>query len=262
MKNITILLPIHKIGEDEAIMLPNALTSIEDFYNDVKLTIICPPDVKKELEKFDFGQKLEVNLLENKSDDTGFVAQINLGIDNCDTEWFSIMEIDDVYKKIWLKSMNEYLNEYKEIDVFLPVVRDINEQGTFLSFTNESAWAYGFTEKQGVIDNEVLLEYQNYQTSGGLYRTNKIKEVGKFKDNIKLTFTYEFLLRLTHNGLGIMVVPKIGYEHVNFRENSLFWAYKNDESKKMTENEVKFWLETAKKEFFFKNKRDIIYVEN
>jgi len=262
MKNITILLPIHKLGEDEATMLPNALTSIEDFYNDIKLTIICPPDVKKELENFDFGQKLEVKLLENKTEDTGFVAQINLGIDNCDTEWFSIMEIDDVYKKIWLKSMNEYLSEYKEIDVFLPVVRDINDQGTFLSFTNESAWAYGFTEKQGIIDNEVLLEYQNYQTSGGLYRTQKIKDIGKLKENIKLTFTYEFLLRITHNGLGIMVVPKIGYEHVNFRENSLFWAYKNDESIKMTEAEVKFWLETAKKEFFFKNKRDIIYVEN
>lgn len=261
MKNITILLPIHQLGTDEAEMLPNALTSIEDFYNDVKLTIICPPVVKKELEMFDFGQKLEVKLLENTGE-TDFASQINLGIDDCDTEWFSIMEIDDTYKKIWLKSMNEYINEFKEIDVFLPVVRDINNKGNFLSFTNESAWAYGFTEKQGIIDNEVLLEYQNYQTSGGLYRTNKIKELGKFKDNIKLTFTYEFLLRLTHNGLGIMVVPKIGYEHVNFRENSLFWDYKNNESKKLTENEVKFWLETAKKEFFFKNKRDIIYVEN
>jgi hypothetical protein len=261
MKNITILLPIHQMGEDEAKMLQNALISIEDFYNDIKVTIICPTEIHKAMQFFEFGQKLEVKVLENKGE-SDFVSQINLGIDDCDTEWFSIMEIDDTYKKIWLSSMNEYIKEYKEIDVFLPVVRDINDQGKFLSFTNESAWAYGFTEKQGLIDNEVLLEYQNYQTSGGLFRTNKIKEIGKLKDNIKLTFTYEFLLRITHNGLGIMVVPKIGYEHVNFRENSLFWAYKNDESKKMTENEVKFWLETAKKEFFFKNKRDIIYVEN
>lgn len=261
MKNITILLPIHQMGEDDAKMLQNALISIEDFYNDIKVIVICPTEIYKAMQFFEFGQKLEVKVLENKGD-TDFVTQINLGIDECDTEWFSILEIDDTYKPIWLKSMNEYMKEFTEIDVFLPVVRDINDQGTFLSFTNESAWAYGFTEKQGIIDNEVLLEYQNYQTSGGLYRTKKIKEIGKFKGNIKLTFTYEFLLRVTHNGLGIMVVPKIGYEHVNFRENSLFWAYKNDELKKMTENEVKFWLETAKKEFFFKNKRDIIYVEN
>jgi hypothetical protein len=58
-----------------------------------------------------------------------------------------------------------------------------------------------------------------------------------------------------------MSIPRIGYQHVNFREDSLFWAYKNDESVKLEENEVKFWLETAKKEFFFKNKRDVKYAE-
>jgi len=31
---------------------------------------------------------------------------------------------------------------------------------------------------------------------------------------------------------------------------------------RMSENEVKFWLDTAKKEFFFKNKREINYVES
>ena len=78
--------------------------------------------------------------------------------------------------------------------------------------------------------------------------------------NIELTFTYEFLLRLTHNGVKVMVIPRVGYQHVNFREDSLFWTYKNGEDGRLNENEVKFWLETAKKEFFFKNKRDINYV--
>ena len=54
-----------------------------------------------------------------------------------------------------------------------------------------------------------------------------------------------------------MTVPKIGYQHLNFREDSLFWSYKNNETTKLKEDEVKFWLETAKKEFFFKNKRDV-----
>jgi hypothetical protein len=61
-KNITILLPIHKIGEEESIMLSNALESIEDFHNDIKLKIICPLDVKNKLDNFEFGQKLEVEL--------------------------------------------------------------------------------------------------------------------------------------------------------------------------------------------------------
>ena len=116
-----------------------------------------------------------------------------------------------------------------------------------------------FSEKQGFIDNEVLIEYQSYQISGGLYKTKVVKENGGLKENIKLTFGYEFLLRLTHNGAKVMVVPRIGYRHVNLREDSLFWSYKNDEKTKLVENEAKFWVETAKKEFFFTNKREVNY---
>jgi len=141
MKKITILLPIHKIGEDESVMLANALESIEDFHNDIKLTVISPTSVKKKLEDFDFGQKLEVKLLENKTNETDFVSQINLGIDDCDTEWFSILEIDDEYKTIWINSMGEYIHNNPEVDVFLPIVKDIKGNGEFISFTNESAWA-------------------------------------------------------------------------------------------------------------------------
>lgn len=261
MKNITILLPIYKLEEDELVMLREALTSIEDFHNDVKLTIICPKEFEEKFSKFDFGQKLEVKFVYNTTKNTDFSTQVNLGIESCDTEWFSILEIDDEFKKIWLTSMNEYLTEFTNIDVFLPIVRDINEKGEFTSFTNESAWAYGFTEKQGELDLDVLLEFQNYQTSGGLFKTEKIKEIGKFKDNIKLTFTYEFLLRLAHYGAKIMVVPRIGYQHTVLREDSLFWLYKNDEKQKLSEKEVKFWVDTSRKEYFYKNKRDIIYVE-
>jgi hypothetical protein len=257
MKNITILLPIYVLGENEDIMLANALSSMDNFYNDVKILIIAPTDIITTLKTFDFGQKLEIKLLENTTSSTDFCSQINLGIENCDTEWFSILEIDDEYVKPWLSSMNEYIQNYKDVDVFLPVVKDVSPDGEFLSFTNESTWAYGFTEKQGYLDNQVLLEFQNYQTSGGLYRTKVIKDEGKFKDNIKLTFPYEFLLRLTNDGINIMTVPKIGYKHVNFRENSLFWLYQNDENWKIPENEVKKWLDIAKKEYFYKNKREI-----
>jgi hypothetical protein len=259
MKKITIILPLHIINDEYEIMLKNAISSIEDFHNDVVLSIVCPKDVKDRLSNL--SQKLEITFVENSSD-TGFCSQINLGIEKCETEWFSILEVDDEFKKIWLKSISSYIEENSDVDVFLPVVKDVNVEGSFISFTNESAWAYGFTEKQGFIDNEVLLDYQNYQTSGGLFRTNVIKENGMFKENIKLTFSYELLLRLTHNGVKIITVPKIGYQHVNFREDSLFWEYKNNEETKLSEDEVKFWLDSAKKEFFFKNKRDIKYVES
>jgi hypothetical protein len=258
MKNITVLIPIHKISEDYKEMLNKALESVEDFHNDVKVSLVCPAEVKKELTNL--SDKLEINFVVNKGA-TDFCSQVNLGIEKCDTEWFTILEVDDQFKSIWLKSINDYRKIYSDVDVFLPIVKDINSEGTFVSFTNESAWAYGFTDMQGFIDNEVLLEYQNYQISGGLYRTQKIKDNGSLKENIKLTFGYEFLLRLTHNGVRVMTVPRVGYQHVNLREDSLFWLYKNDENSLLSEKEVKFWLDSAKKEFFFKNKRDVNYTE-
>jgi hypothetical protein len=256
MKNITVILPIHTLSDDYKEMLNNALSSVEDFHNDVKVSIVCPTSLKKELK--DLSDKLEINIVTNKGE-TDFCSQVNLGIDECDTEWFTILEVDDELKPVWLKSINEYSKVFTDVSVFLPIVKDINVEGKFINYTNESAWAYGFTDMQGFIDNEVLLDFQNYQTSGGLFKTQVIKDNGKFKENIKLTFVYEFLLRLTHNGVRIMTVPKAGYQHVNLREDSLFWRYKNEEKMILSENEVKFWLDTAKKEFFFKNKRDVNY---
>jgi hypothetical protein len=256
MKNITVILPIHTLSDDYKEMLNNALSSVEDFHNDVKVSIVCPTSLKKDLK--DLSNKLEITIVTNKGE-TDFCSQVNLGIDECDTEWFTILEVDDEFKPVWLKSMNEYSKVFTDVSVFLPIVKDINVEGKFINYTNESAWAYGFTDMQGFIDNEVLLDFQNYQTSGGLFKTQVIKDNGKFKENIKLTFVYEFLLRLTHNGVRIMTVPKAGYQHVNLREDSLFWKYKNEEKMILSENEVKFWLDTAKKEFFFKNKRDVNY---
>ena len=256
MKNITVILPVHRIEDSYRVMLDNAIKSVEQFHEDVKLMIVCPPSVKFELTNI--SEVLDINIVTNNSK-TDFCSQVNLGIEKCDTEWFSILEVDDEYKSIWLKSTNEYVKTYTDVDVFLPVVKDINTDGNFISFTNESTWAYGFSEKQGVLDNEVLLDFQNYQISGGLYKTQVVKDNGSLKENIKLTFGYEFLLRLTHNSVKIMTVPRVGYQHLNFREDSLFWSYKNDETNKVSEDEAKFWLETAKKEFFFKNKRDVNY---
>jgi len=258
-KDITILLPVHTLEGDYKDMLINAVKSIDAFHNDIVLNIICPKSVADQFD-FPLTDKLDIKITTNEGE-TDFCSQINLGIEKCETEWFSILEIDDEYQGSWLKNVNRYVSEYPDTDVFLSIVKDVNLEGEFVSFTNESVWAYGFSDKQGFLDNEILLEYQNYQTSGGLYRTKVIKENGSFKSNIKLTFSYEFLLRLTHNGVKIMTVPRIGYRHVNLREDSLFWKYKNDENLTLSENEAKFWLDTAKKEFFYKNKRDVNYTE-
>jgi hypothetical protein len=259
MKNITIILPIHKWDEENMYMFNNAFQSVEQFYNDVTLLIVGPKNVLSNI-KID-ESNLIYKLIENDQK-TDFCSQVNIGIENCETEWFSILEIDDEYTKNWLTLTTTYISENPNVSVFLPLVKDINTDGEFINFTNEATWAYGFTTNQGFLDNESLLEYQNFQISGGLYKTSTIKEYGTLKDKIKLTFGYEFLLRLSYNGVTIMTIPRVGYKHVNLRENSLFWNYKNSMEEKLSEKEVKFWLETAKKEFFFKNQRDINYIES
>lgn len=258
-KKISVLVPVHRIDGDYKEMLFNALNSLGTFYVDVNVLIVCPPSIVNEVN--DLPHKIYKEVIVNNGN-TDFCTQVNLGIEKCTTEWFTILEIDDEFKRVWFTSMDEYMEAFKDVDVFLPIVKDVNVEGKFLSFTNESTWAYGFTNEQGYLDNEVLMDFQNYQISGGLYKTQVIKDNGMLKDNIKLTFGYEFLLRLTQNNVRILTVPKMGYQHVNFREDSLFWNYKNNEATKLSEKEVKFWVETAKKEFFFKNKRDVTYVES
>jgi hypothetical protein len=92
MKNITILLPVHTLEGDYKEMLENALSSVEQFHNDVLISLICPPNVSKDL--VNLSDKLEINIVSNDGA-TDFCSQINKGIDECKTEWFSILEVDD-----------------------------------------------------------------------------------------------------------------------------------------------------------------------
>ena len=91
-----------------------------------------------------------------------------------------------------------------------------------------------------------------------VFRKEKFQEVGGMKSNIKLTFGYELFLRLTHNSAKIMTIPRIGYKHVNLREGSIFWHYKNGDER-MDQNEARFWIDSAKKEYFFTTEREIKY---
>lgn len=256
MKKITIIVPVHELNDEHKPLLENALSSVEDFHNDVDVIIVAPPKTAKSI--VNLSQKLKIDVIVNNGE-TDFCSQINKGIEECKTEWFSILELDDEYSKQWLSLVTRGIEENPETNVFLPIVKDVSDEGNFIGFTNESVWAYGFSETIGVVDNDVLLDYDKFQISGGLYKTQVIKDAGYLKNNIKLSFGYEFLLRLTHNGNNISVLPRVGYIHTNFRKNSLFQQLLQDDANKISADEAKFWVETAKKEFFFKNKRDVKY---
>lgn len=187
-----------------------------------------------------------------------YSEQVNYGIKNAKSTWVSLFEFDDEYSSIWFKNVKKYIESYPEVQMFLPVVVETDEKGLFAGFTNEATFAANFSQEMGMLTNETLHDYQNFQTAGSVIKKQVIEDFGGFKPSIKLTFIYEFLLRLTYNSVMVMSIPKLGYKHTNMREGSIFWNYKFGEEK-MLEDEVKFWIQTAKKEYFFVDDRVIKY---
>ena len=187
-----------------------------------------------------------------------FADQVNHGVKVSTSEWISIFEFDDEYANIWVKNVKHYMDVYPNVGAFLPIVVDVDDKGVFVGFTNEATFAVNFSDEMGVLTNETLHTYQNFQISGMVIRKDLFVEYGMIKTNFKLTFGYEFLLRMTQNSVKFMTIPRIGYKHTNLREGSIFWNYKNGDEK-LLDDEVKFWIESAKKEYFFNIQRGINY---
>jgi hypothetical protein len=261
---VTVIVPVHRLNEDEKDYFAKAIASIREQQElPTKLIIVVPKDseVKNTVESFDYDEKVKsiLEIVENDGE-TDFCSQVNFGVSKVETEWFSILEIDDEYSKIWFSNFNKYSSYYDEIDVFLPIVLDANTEGKFLHFTNEPVWAKDFSDKLGMLDNDSLLNYPNFQLSGSVIKKESFTSVGKLKPSVKLQFVYEFFLRMTYYDKKIMTIPKIGYKKTNMRPLSLFFGYYSG-PEKMNPLEARWWFNTAKKECYFKQDRGITYNE-
>lgn len=259
--NVSIILPISSsFSKDFDELFDKAILSIKKQSVQIDELVIVhsvEETLNTKLNSYDFGDLNVVKVL-NDSEDTDFASQVNLGIANAKNEWISFLEFDDEYSFIWFKNVKEYIEYHPECEGFLPIVVDVDEKGIFAGYTNEATFAASFNTELGILTNELLNMYQNFQTSGMVIKKSTVENFGGFKKSIKLTFVYEFLLRMTYNSVKIMTIPKLGYKHVNMRESSIFWNYKNGKNI-MTDDEVKFWIETAKKEYFFSSDRGIKY---
>jgi hypothetical protein len=258
--SLSIILPIKSSkAKDFEDYFNKAIESIKNQQVGIEeLVIIHTPEesLVSHLNGYDFGELTVTKLLWDK--DPSYMDQVNYGIKNAKGKWVSLFEFDDEYSSIWFKNVKTYTEAYPEIQMFLPVVVETDDKGVFAGFTNEATFAANFTQEVGFLTNDTLQNYQNFQTAGSVFKKEIIEDFGGFKPSIKLTFIYEFLLRLTYNSVSIMTIPKLGYKHTNMREGSIFWNYKFGESV-MTEDEVKFWIQTAKREYFFVEDRAIKY---
>jgi glycosyltransferase involved in cell wall biosynthesis len=258
--DISVIIPIESSKHlDFSMYLERCITSLINQSitpNEVVIVHSGEETLKTILEGYDYSG-LTVNLIHNKGK-FDFSSQINLGVQNAKSKYVSFLEFDDEYANIWFKNVKNYIEAYPDHEGFLPLVVDVDEKGAFAGFTNEATFAASMNNEIGYLTNELLINYQNFQTSGMVIKKQTFQDFGGFKSSMKLTFVYEFLLRMTYNSAKLMTIPKIGYKHINLRTGSIFWNYKNGEIK-MIDDEVKFWIQTAKKEFFFVDDRTIKY---
>ena len=258
--SLSVILPIKSSkAKDFDTFFEKAINSLMN--QDVKFNELIIIHTKEDslveiLNNYDFK---DLNVVKLPWDEApNYSAQINYGVENSKSEWVTFFEFDDEYSKIWFKNFDKYSKIYPDVTGVLPVVVDVDNKEVFAGFTNEATFAANFSQEMGYLTNDILHDYQNFQTSGIILKKEVFINSGGFKPSFKLTFGYEFLLRLTYNGATIMTIPRLGYKHTNLREGSIFWNYKFGDNK-ITDDEVRFWLDTAKKEYFFTVDRNIKY---
>jgi len=256
MTKISVLVPVHKLEEEYLTRCIESIKNQKVKPHEVLFITSNDKDVNKFLTDYDYGDLKEITkVIENETGNYDFQSQINYGVEKSSNDYFTFVEYDDELSPIWIKNGLEYSESYPEVGVFLPIVYETDENGKFISFTNESIWAKDFTEQPGYLDNNTLQRVQNFNFDGMVVKKELFLENGGLKKNIKLTFTYEFLLRMSYLSIPIMVIPKLGYKHTNNREGSLFVEYKNT----IDVLESRFWIGKAKKEYFFTEDREITY---
>lgn len=258
--NISVIIPI--FNADEASLNAAILSVGQQKVKPDTLILVVPEGSKdhklvKKLIKAEIGLNFEII---SHKEDTSFQNQLSMGIKHCKSEWFVFLEQDDELSSIWIDNVIKYKAENEDMSIFLPFVLDVSEPTEkmpmdILGMTNDAVWAAEFSETMGVLDTPTLLKYQNFNFGGMAMRTSVYEEMGGVKTNIKLTFMYEFLLRMTKHDIGVMVIPKLGYKHINMKEGGLFSSLKD----KMTPDEARWWLATAKREYFHLTDRELTY---
>lgn len=256
--NISVILPVHELNEETKTLLNNAIKSVsQQQVRPDELIIVTPKgsDACGYIKTIDFGDYKDSVVIAENEGETDFSSQINYGVSVAKSDWVSILEMDDEYANIWFKNVVNYREKHTDVELFLPIVIDVDSSNGFIGTTNEAVWAQSFSDELGVLDNNALLAYQNFNTDGMVIKKSLFNDFGGFKTNVKLTFVYEFLLRMTFKSVKVFVIPRFGYKHMTQRPGSLFSTYKET----LDPTEARWWLAQAKKEYYFSKDRSITY---
>ena len=110
-ENVTVILPVHDVSGNFDNWFKRAIKSVEQsVVKPEKLMIVCSdnPDIKKYMGSWEQPKDVNTSILYNDGK-TDYCGQINYGVSQCVTDYFSILEFDDEYSNIWFKQFGEYL---------------------------------------------------------------------------------------------------------------------------------------------------------
>ncbi len=249
MKELVVIIPMNEFGKENIELLNKAVESVPSELN-VLLSVPSGTDGKK---LKGISDRLGVV---SESEGSSFAELVNAAANTIEEKWFSILEFDDTYTPIWLDNVKKYIDFMPDMSVFMTLedITDFNN-GKYIGFGNEAAWASSFSNEIGYIDNDCLQNYFDFYLTGSIFNTADWREVGGLKPSIKITFWYEWLLRATNKSKKVFVIPKVGYNHTLGREGSLVETYK----KSMTPEETQWWFDLAKREMYYKEDRKKSY---
>lgn len=254
LDSMLVIVPLHEYNEQVKGLLEKALKSVPSEYSVVISTTENLRDYETEL--LSFIPNVKVVYGETSASD--FCTLVNNAVDT-DYKWFSILEYDDEYTSIWFKNAERFMEFKSDVSVFLPLTELVDaENERFVSYGNEAPWASSFSNEIGFIDYECLGDFFDFYLTGSIFNTQDWLNIGGLKPSIKLTFWYEFLLRLTNGGKKAYVIPKLGYKHKVNRVGSLIDIYNDTIDSK----EAEWWYKTAKEECFYTQDRNKVYTEN
>lgn len=305
LKKSNILVAIYVSDLSNKITLEETFYSISKQTHKVDLLVFYPNDFSDEqidllktslenpkiiLRKKDEEGKLEEQILETDEKINYFLNSssvnnfseifnevFNIALEN-EYEFISIVEPDDVVGLNWYYQAIVYAKENEKVSMFFPIIRN-TVNGVFSGLLNEAPWAEGIAEEAGKVDLNLLNRFNCMIPIGTIIRTVDIqeysqkKEDGKyypFKESIKISHYYEFLMRMIYNDVKAMCIPRIGYEFKIKTRNDFKQTYCKIppnitqipiENGGITSDEGKFWMEIAKKEYFFDEDRNKVYEE-
>lgn len=269
MTNISIILPVHEFNDTVAGFLRKTFGAIkaQKDVDALPVIILVHSHLAEQTGLLEFIKEfvtpveqtdvaLSITPIKNEGK-TDFASQVNLGVQNAGTDYISILEYDDMYSEVFFKNAVKHIKALPDVGMFLPFTIEVDDKTqTLVQIVNQAIWSKSYVGENGVLgylNTKSLGEFSFYTLGGSVIKKSEYTAVGGLKANIKLAFTYEFILRFLDNGNKIYSMAHFGYRHIINRAGSLFSNY----GATMPMKERKFWFETAKKEAHFFNDRPI-----